>query len=237
MNKLWIWLNLVFCGLFTFTAILIFTLTFAWSWLGSEPPTIDDFHHEYIHAVTPFVEMQMIVGKNDAEIIDLVTCNQNILLEEIVDIARYDGYAPGVDVTDRTIGRILFDYINELFSVNIFRIILLGTLLGMVASVLISRQLTRPLEHLTEGSQALAQRNLQHRVAVQGSWEVQKLATNFNAMAAELQQAEVLRQNMLADVSHELRTPLAGLEGMLRAVLDGVLELNDEQLGTTASTG
>ncbi len=52
------------------------------------------------------------------------------------------------------------------------------------------------------------------------------LATAFNAMAADLQHADALRNNLMADVSHELRTPLAALEGNLRAALDHVAELS-----------
>jgi len=39
-----------------------------------------------------------------------------------------------------------------------------------------------------------------------------------------------LRHNLMADVSHELRTPLTVLEGNLRAALDHVYELDDEQI-------
>ena len=41
--------------------------------------------------------------------------------------------------------------------------------------------------------------------------------TAFNKMAADLEHAETLRNNLMADVSHELRTPLTVLEGNLRA--------------------
>ena len=49
-----------------------------------------------------------------------------------------------------------------------------------------------------------------------------ELADSFNKMAADLQHAEILRNNLMADVSHELRTPLTVLEGNLRAALDRV---------------
>jgi two-component system OmpR family sensor kinase/two-component system sensor histidine kinase BaeS len=48
-------------------------------------------------------------------------------------------------------------------------------------------------------------------------------------MADELQRAETLRRNLMADIAHELRTPLTVMQGSLRALLDGVypLELHE----------
>jgi signal transduction histidine kinase len=49
-------------------------------------------------------------------------------------------------------------------------------------------------------------------------------------MAAELQQAETLRQNLLADVAHELRTPITVIQGNLQAILDDVYELDKTEI-------
>jgi len=43
-------------------------------------------------------------------------------------------------------------------------------------------------------------------------------------MAADLEYAEQLRRNMVADVAHELRTPLSNIRGYLEAIRDGVIE-------------
>ena len=56
------------------------------------------------------------------------------------------------------------------------------------------------------------------------------LAQSFNRMAEELEHAETTRRNLMADVAHELRTPLAVLDGNLRALLDGVHELNEDEI-------
>ena len=60
--------------------------------------------------------------------------------------------------------------------------------------------------------------------------ELDELTTAFNKMAADLQHAAELRTSLMADVSHELRTPLTVLEGNLRAALDHVYELDEEQI-------
>jgi signal transduction histidine kinase len=69
-----------------------------------------------------------------------------------------------------------------------------------------------------------------YRVDVAGSQEITDLAQSFNKMAADLQQAEQLRRNLMADVSHELNTPLTVLEGHLRAALDHVYELDEAEI-------
>jgi len=59
---------------------------------------------------------------------------------------------------------------------------------------------------------------------LQGEGEVTALAQAFNSMAADLEYAEQLRRNMVADVAHELRTPLSNIQGYLEAIRDGMIK-------------
>jgi signal transduction histidine kinase len=52
--------------------------------------------------------------------------------------------------------------------------------------------------------------------------EVGDLARAFNAMAAELGDADRMRRELVANVSHELRTPLGALQALLENLADGV---------------
>jgi hypothetical protein len=52
--------------------------------------------------------------------------------------------------------------------------------------------------------------------------EVGELARAFNAMAAELADADRMRRELVANVSHELRTPLGALQALLENLADGV---------------
>jgi signal transduction histidine kinase len=45
-------------------------------------------------------------------------------------------------------------------------------------------------------------------------------------MAADLEHAEQLRRNLVADVAHELRTPLSNIQGYLEAIRDRVVKPN-----------
>jgi two-component system sensor histidine kinase BaeS len=43
-------------------------------------------------------------------------------------------------------------------------------------------------------------------------------------MAGDLERAERLRRNLVADTAHELRTPLSNIQGYLEAIRDGVVQ-------------
>ena len=106
----------------------------------------------------------------------------------------------------------------------------LSLLIGLAGGVLIGRLITAPISDLARAAQRVGQGELQVRVPVRGSQELVDLASSFNRMAADLQQAEALRRNLMADVSHELRTPLSALEGNLRAALDHVTTLDESEI-------
>jgi signal transduction histidine kinase len=106
-----------------------------------------------------------------------------------------------------------------------------AALVGVAAGVWLSRMLAAPLQALETGAQAIATQDLSHRVPVEGSREIQAVAHSFNQMAAQLEQAETLRQQLLSDVAHELRHPLHILRGNLQAMLDGVYPMNEEEIG------
>jgi signal transduction histidine kinase len=103
-------------------------------------------------------------------------------------------------------------------------------IVSIAAGILVSRSLTAPLSRLAEAARAIGQRNLDQRVEEKGSRELKELAVAFNQMATDLDQAESLRSNLLADVAHELRTPLSVLQGNLRAILDDVYQLDKKEI-------
>ena len=85
-------------------------------------------------------------------------------------------------------------------------LIALGVGLGAYPVV---RRLTRRLEHLQEGVEALGSGQLSARVSIKGNDEVARLAASFNASAAHIEQLVNAQKSLLANASHELRSPLA----------------------------
>ncbi|HYM31137.1 MAG TPA: ATP-binding protein [Candidatus Cybelea sp.] len=104
---------------------------------------------------------------------------------------------------------------------NLFlSIFVIGTLLSVLAGIVVSRQLSRPLRSLGKGVQAITAGDFNQRVKVQGRDEVAELATAFNVMAARLGQlheleAQLRRRDRLSalgevavGIAHEVRNPL-----------------------------
>lgn len=109
---------------------------------------------------------------------------------------------------------------------------LLAGALGLLLGLLIARGIAAPLSRLAAAARQVAHGQLGQRVPVGGAAELAAAAQAFNEMAASLQQAEQLRQNMIADIAHELRTPLTVIQGNLRAILDDVYPLEQAEIAT-----
>ena len=113
-------------------------------------------------------------------------------------------------------------------SASINRSLLLGGLIAIGIALLLTfillRRMTSPIGTLAGAARRLGHGDLSQRVSVKGEGEVMALAEAFNSMAADLQHAEQLRRNMVADVAHELRTPLSNIRGYLEAIHDGMIE-------------
>lgn len=122
------------------------------------------------------------------------------------------------------------EYVAQRFPIGPTTVMIIVGSVAIVAGVWMSKTLTAPMAELGEAAQAIGRQDLSHRVRVHGTEEVRVLAGRFNGMAAQLEEVEGLRRNLLADVAHELRNPLHVLQGNLQAMLDGVFEMNDEEI-------
>jgi two-component system OmpR family sensor kinase len=119
-------------------------------------------------------------------------------------------------------------------SVNL-AVLLSAIAVGLLALVLGSIfffHITAPVRDLTQAAEAIAAGDLSQRVTVRAGDELGRLAQAFNSMASELGRAEALRRQMVADVAHELRTPLSLVQGNLEAILDGMYDLNLENVAS-----
>jgi signal transduction histidine kinase len=115
-------------------------------------------------------------------------------------------------------------------SASISRSLLLGgsvaIVIAFVLTFILSRRITSPIGVLANAARRLGRGDLSQRVQFKGKGEVRMLAQAFDSMAANLEHAEQLRRNLVADVAHELRTPLSNIRGYLEAIHDRVVEPN-----------
>jgi signal transduction histidine kinase len=135
-----------------------------------------------------------------------------------------------------TVGYLYFNPLIETQSsianylVTITQSVWVGALIAMViaiiATLLLSRRILRPVDELTAAAHKLQKGDLTARVRVEDKDEVGQLANSFNAMADSLAKQEQLRKNLVSDVAHELRTPLSNIRGYLEAAKDGIIEPN-----------
>lgn len=102
---------------------------------------------------------------------------------------------------------------------------LIAFIVSVLAALLISRLMTRPIQRLTHASRAIAGGDYSHRIPPDeiSSDELGLLAESFNGMAEKLQSIEVMRKQLIGDISHELRTPLTAIKGSMEGLMDGVL--------------
>jgi two-component system, OmpR family, sensor kinase len=83
---------------------------------------------------------------------------------------------------------------------------------GLLAGLVIARQIALPMRRLTAAARRIAQGDLDHRAPVEGSSEQRSLAQSFNEMTDKLSRAVATEKRFVADASHQLRTPLTGLK-------------------------
>ncbi len=98
----------------------------------------------------------------------------------------------------------------------------LAIVISVVAVQVLAHGMTSPLREMTAAARAMAQGDYSQRVRATSRDEVGQLAGAFNTMADDLQQADTLRRELVANVSHELRTPVAALQAQLENMVDGV---------------
>lgn len=107
---------------------------------------------------------------------------------------------------------------------------LIAIAIALIITFVLSRRVLAPVKSLTYAARRLGQGDLAYRVKPEGRGELAELARTFNAMANNLQHAEQLRRNMVADTAHELRTPLSNIRGYLEAIQDKVVEPDEKTI-------
>ena len=99
----------------------------------------------------------------------------------------------------------------------------LAVVVSVLAVQVIAHGMTAPLREMRTAARAMASGDYSRRVRATSRDEVGQLAQAFNTMAADLEQVDTLRREMVANVSHELRTPVAALRAQLENMVDGVV--------------
>jgi two-component system sensor histidine kinase BaeS len=104
-------------------------------------------------------------------------------------------------------------------------------LIALVVSLLISRQITLPLERAIATLKARGAGDRSMRVGeVRGTGVINELSVALNESSDAIDQRDRLQKNLVANIAHELRTPVAILQASHEAMLDGVTPPTTENL-------
>ena len=97
-------------------------------------------------------------------------------------------------------------------------------LCASILTKILMRQLTDPLQKVTEAAQRFGGGDLSVRVeGVEGEGEVADLARTFNRMADNIQMNDNSRGQFMGNIAHELRTPMTTIKGFVDGILDGTI--------------
>ena len=101
-------------------------------------------------------------------------------------------------------------------------------LLGTIFSIVVSKQILRPVDDLIRATERIARGDFSTPVPVRfRKNQFSQLITSFNEMERELSGIEIFRKDFIGNVSHEFKTPLNAIRGYVRELSDPSLSQSE----------
>lgn len=104
-------------------------------------------------------------------------------------------------------------------------------ILVLIASRLISRQISKPMVDIATSAREIQSGNLERHIPVETDDEIGQVAQAVNDLVeklkadiVQLRKLEQIRSEFLGNVSHELRTPIFSVQGFLETLLNGAID-------------
>ncbi len=104
--------------------------------------------------------------------------------------------------------------------------------LSVLIALIIAKWVSKPIEDINKGAKALAGGKYDIHFEGEGFLEIAELSDTLNRAAVELNKAEVLRRELLANISHDMRTPLSLIYSCAEVMQDFPGEITPEQTQT-----
>ncbi|MBO5261475.1 MAG: HAMP domain-containing protein [Clostridia bacterium] len=102
--------------------------------------------------------------------------------------------------------------------------------LTIFISLLLSKNLSKPIEKITKTAAELRAGDYKVRFEDEGPQEIRELADTLNAMTTELDRADSIQKELVANISHDLRTPLTMISGYSEFMRDFPSEVTPENM-------
>ncbi len=122
---------------------------------------------------------------------------------------------------------------------------MLGVIIGIIAILIVSRRITKPVLELTQISDKMANLDFEAKYEGNGDNEIDRLGLNMNRVSEKLEntldelkeanselkkdiekkeEIEMMRREFVANASHELKTPIALIQGYAEGLKEGISE-------------
>ncbi len=138
----------------------------------------------------------------------------------------------GLVIVGTVLGSILVLAIGRWLGFPLLPRLISTAIIALAVAQFLARGMISPLREMANAATAMARGDYSRRVRATSRDEVGDLARAFNAMAAELDQVDRMRRDLVANVSHELRTPIGALRVLLENLVDGVEPTDPQALET-----
>ncbi|MHC9538501.1 MAG: sensor histidine kinase, partial [Vulcanimicrobiota bacterium] len=106
---------------------------------------------------------------------------------------------------------------------------LIAVIVSSLTALLFARTLTRPVHQMEIAAKRLAVGDFSTRINSRRQDELGVLANTFDDMTSKLETFIKSRTRMMIDISHELSTPLTTIHGTAEALIDGIIEGEEEK--------
>ena len=118
----------------------------------------------------------------------------------------------------------------ETIRIQLYWVMGMFLIIGMVFAVVISRYTSKPIEKITRSAKLLASGDYNIDFNVNGYKEITELSNTLDFASKELSKVEGYRKELLANLSHDLRTPLTMITAYAEAMRDIPGELTSENV-------
>ena len=109
--------------------------------------------------------------------------------------------------------------------------IVFSSLIGIIASIFVSKQLSKPIYKLNENAKLMLQGNYSDvNIVSTKITEIDELSNSIVELSDSISNQENIRKEMVQNLAHDIRTPLTVLKTHFEAVLDGVIELDERNI-------
>ena len=105
---------------------------------------------------------------------------------------------------------------------------LISALVGTIIILIVVRGIVKPIKRISNASKEVAKGNFDIEVKIKSADEIGQLTADFNTMAKELKNIDLLHKDFVSNVSHEFKTPITSIKGFAKLIREG--QLSSDQL-------